>query len=165
MYSNILNYLSRQRFTVNCSNEIVDDFHDDLNHLNYILNHHKSYYKDIFYYLHKLCITCSLCIEYRQSCTNLELTNRFIYIRIDLLTNLKKLNEKIKNLLMKINANFEKRKRHSIDNTRRHPKEKANIDNLFRTILLWCIVIIFIRYYFIWPHIYEIKSKKKGWLI
>ncbi|CAF1073782.1 unnamed protein product [Rotaria sp. Silwood1] len=166
IYSNIFNYLSRKRFTLNYSNDIINDFQEDLNHLNYFFHHHKKYYKDIFYYLHKLTITCSLCIQYHRSCTNLELMNRFVYIRIDLLTNLKKLNEKIKFLLIHINSNFEHRKQYSINNNNNfndhYSKEKFKIFNLVRTLFLWFITIVLIGYYFQWSIIYENKSKN-GW--
>ncbi|CAF1104910.1 unnamed protein product [Rotaria sordida] len=169
IYSNIFNYLSYKNFIINNSNNIINDFQEDLNHLNYFFNHHKKYYKDIFYYLHKLTIICSLCIQYRHSCTNLELINRFIYIRIDLLTNLKKLNEKIKFLLIQINLNFEQKKQYSINNNNNnnnnhyyYSKEKFKIFNLFRTIFLWFITIFLIGYYFKWSIIYENKPKK-GW--
>jgi len=153
-YSKIFNYLSRKYFTVNYSNEIIEDFYEDLNNLNHFLNHKKKYYKNIFYYLHKLSITCSLCIQYRQLCTNFELADRFIYIRIDLLTNLKKLNKEIKFLLIQINLNFKQRKQFSIKTS----KEKIEISNLFRTIFLWFILFI-ISYYFLWPIVYENKPK------
>ncbi|CAF2429730.1 unnamed protein product [Rotaria sp. Silwood2] len=168
IYSNIFTYLSRKKFALNYSNDITDDFQKDLNRLNYFLNYHKKYYKDIFYYLHKLSITCSLCIQYRRSCTNLELINRFVYIRIDLLTNLKKLNEKIKFLLIQINLNFQQKKQYSINNNNNnnnnnhYSKEKFKIFNLVRTIFLWFIIIFFIGYYFQWSIIYENKPKK-GW--
>jgi len=156
-YSKIFNYLSRQYFIMNYSNEIIEDFYEDLNHLNYFLNHKKIYYKNSFYYLHKLSINCLLYIQYHRICTNIELTDRFVYIRIDLLTNLKKLNEEIKFLLIQINSNFEKRKQFLIKNS----KEKIEISNLYRTIFLWFILLI-IACYFLWPIINENKPKN-GW--
>jgi hypothetical protein len=158
-YSKIFNYLSRKYFTINYSNDRIEDFYEDLNHLNYFLNHQKKYYKNIFDYLHKLSITCSLCIQYRQLCTNFELANRFVYIRIDLLTNLKKLNEEIRFLLVKINLNFQQKKIF----LRKNSKEKIQISNLFRTIFLWFILFI-ITCYFLWPIVYENKPRN-GWLM
>lgn len=162
IYTDVFTYLLRKNFTLNCSNEIMNDFHEDLTNLNNILNQHKKYYKEIFYYLHKLCIMCSLCIEYRQSCTNLELINRFIYLRIDLLINLKTLNKKIQILLTKINSKFEKRKQYSIKNKTAYYHSKSNSKLLYflRTIFLWFITILFMGYYFQWSIFYETKSKR-----
>ena len=155
-YSHIFNYLSHKHFTLNCSNEIMNDFHEDLNRLNYFLNHHQKYYMDVFYYVHKLSVTCSLCIQYRRSCTHFEFINRFACIRTDLLTNLKHLNNKIKFLLIHINSNFEKRRQASIKHHNDHySKETIKISCLFRTVCIWLITIFLIGCYVKWPIDYE----------
>jgi hypothetical protein len=156
-YTNIFDYLSRKYFTVNYSNEIINDFDEDLKNLNQFLKHQKKYYQNSFYYLHQLTVACLLCVQYRQSCTDFQLADRFVYIRIDLLTNLRRLNEEMRILLMKINFNFEQRKSFSM----RNPKEEIDITNLFRTIILWLILLI-IACYFFWPINYETKPKY-GW--
>lgn len=145
-YKNIFNYLSRKSFTINYSNEIIND----LNHLNYFLKHKKTYYQKIFYYLHKLSITCLICIQYRQIYKDSQFVNRLISIRIDLLENFKKLNNEIKILLIKINFNFKQK-------TKEFSIKKIHIKNLFQTIFRWLFICI-IGYYFFWPFIYETKS-------
>ena len=131
-YTNIFKYLSRRYFTVNYSNEMANDFENDLICLNHFVKHHKKYYRNIFYYLHKLTVACLLCVKYRQTCTDFQLADRFVYIRMDLLANLKRLNEEIKILLMKINSNFKQ----TMDN----PREKIELRYLIRTIFLWLII-------------------------
>jgi hypothetical protein len=147
--TNIFNYLSRKYFTVNYSNEIINNFEEDLNCLNQFLKYQKKYYQNIFYYLHKLTVGCLLCMQYRQICTNIQFVKRFVYIRIDLLINLRRLNDEMRILVMKINSNFQRRK---------YPKEKIDLTNLFRTILLWLILIIIV-YYFLWPMVSQTKPK------
>jgi hypothetical protein len=142
---------------MNCSNEIFEE----LNHLNYFLNQEIKYYKKIFYYLHKLSITCSLCMEYSRLCTNFELANRFVYIRMDLLDDLKNLNEEIKSLLIRINRNFQEKKRVLIRNKKYHySNENIQITKLVRTIFLWFIILFLIG----WPIVYENKPKN-GWSV
>ena len=156
-YLNIFHYLSRKYFTVNFSNEITEDFYEDITRLNYFLNRkEKKYYQNIFYYLHKLTTMCALCIQYRHTCTNIELGERFVCIRIDLLINLERLNEEIRILLITINSNFEQRKLFLI----RKSKEKIEISNFYRTILLWLIVFI-LGYYFLWPSLYANESRSR----
>ena len=47
-----------------------------------------------------------MCVQYRQTCTEIELADRFVYIRMDLLINLDRLYEQIRWKLMKINSHF-----------------------------------------------------------
>ena len=155
-YSNVSRYLSRKHFTVNMSNEIYEDVYEDLK---YFLNHQKIYYKNIFNYLHKLSITCLLCIQYSQLCTTSELTNRFVYMRIDLLTDLRNLNDEIKFLLIEINRNFERKKQILIKNpNHRSLKEKIRMLNFS----LWFVILFLIGCYFIWPIGYESKQRQVG---
>lgn len=151
-YSKILNYLSRKYFTINYSNDFTEDF-------NYFVNYQRKYYKNIFYCLHKLFLTCNLCIQYRRLCTNIEFTERFVYIRMDLINDLEKLNQEIQFLLIKINSNFQYKKQFLIKNS----KENISISNLIRTIFLWFILFIII-YYFFWPVIDE-NNFKHTWPI
>ena len=122
---------------------------------------------DCFYYLHKLSITCSLCIEYHRSCTQIEFIDRFVYLRFDLLNNLKILNTKINYLLIQINSNFEKNKRKKSSNQyniKNYSQEELKIFSLYRTIFLWFIILFVIGYYFQWSIFYE-SSSKQGWLM
>lgn len=143
LHSNIFNYLlHKQHFTVNDSNEILDDIYEDFNHLKYFLNHQNKSYRNIFYYLHKLSITCSLCIQYRRFCTNFELANRFVYLRMDLLNDLKILNDEMEFLLIEINVKFQQRKQMN-----HCAKERISISDLFRTMVLWFLFIFSIGWY------------------
>jgi hypothetical protein len=153
LYSNVFYYLSRQQFTLGSSNEIINDFDQNLNRLNSFLNQRRKYPKKLFYCLHKLSITCSLYFQYHQSCTKSELASRFVYIRIDLLTNLKELNEEIRTILLRTNQNFNRTKR---------TKNEIKISNLFRTIFLWFLILLLIGCYSMWPIVYE-SEPKQGW--
>lgn len=159
IYAETSCYLSRKHFTLNCSSEIIHNIHNDLYHLNCYLNQENNYYEDIFHCIHKLGIICSLFVQYFQSCTNAELTNRLVYIRYDLLIYLKKLNEKIKSLLTQINANFERRKRltaHNINTSHNHySKIKMKLSDFLRTILFWLLIVFLVGYYMKWSFIYD----------
>ena len=100
-------------------------------------------------------------MEYSHSCTKFELADRFVYIRIDLLNDLKNLNKEIRFLLIRINRNFQEKKRILIQkNKYSYSNDKIQIINLFRTIFLWFIIL----FLFGWPIVYESKLKT-GWLL
>lgn len=153
LYLESFNYLSRRCFTVNYSDEILMDFLEDLKYLNQFLKHRKQSYQHIFSYLHQLSITCWICLQYRQLCTNSQLAERFVYIRMDLLNNLERLHEEIRILLMRINSNFTHRKQ----STKNLSRTSIDTTHLLQTILLWFVVFL-LTCYFSWPSFPEIES-------
>lgn len=174
IYTTAFKYLSRRHFTLNCSNETIHDILNDLHHLDSYLNLQTHCYRDIVYYIHKISVICSILIQYSRSCTNMELADRFVCIRYDLLTYLKKLNGKVKSLLIQINLNLERRKRsvthysnaNNNNNSNHTYCSKINITmpNLLRTIVLWLIIISLVGYNIKWLLRYENKPRA-SWLL
>ena len=152
-YFEIFQSLSRKYFTVNYTDEITVDFLDDLKSFNQFLRHRRKPYRHIFDSLHRLNITCWICIQYRQLCTNEQLAERFVSIRIDLLDDLRRLNDEMRILLMRINNQFTKR----IQSTRTMSKTSIDVVHLLQTIFLWFVIFLIISY-FSWPLTLEMKS-------
>lgn len=147
-YIHTFNYLTRKYFTIDYSNKkMTENSYEDIKRLNSFFNRNQiDCYEKIFYYLHKLTIICALCVQYRQTCTEIELADRFVYIRMDLLINLDRLYEQIRWKLMKINSHF---RQLTYSLRKQQSKEKIHIGNMLRTLVLWLCLFV-IGFLFFW---------------
>ena len=146
----------------NDDHELINNLH----RLNTFLGYRATYSEEIFYHLHKLSITCTICGQYRRLCTNVELASRFTPIRTDLLISLKALRDRVQAFLMEINREFERRRNAlnarvlSRNNHRSHGRRRSRIDMaaLVRTVCIWLAILVLAGCYMFWPIAYETQS-------
>ena len=169
-YSKTTASLLRRHWSSEAVGQDDHELLDNLHRLSTFLEYRATYSKEIFYHLHKLSITCTICGQYRRTCTSVELASRFTPIRTDLLISLKALKDRIEALVMEINGDFERRRNAlnaralSRNNHRSHRRRRSRIDmpDLLRTVCLWLAILVVGGCYMFWPIAYETQSKH-GW--
>ena len=145
------------------------DVSENLHRFNLFL--HRISSRDIFSCLHRLHVTCSLWCQYGRLCSQMDFTERFVYLRRDLLICLRKLHHRIQSALKRVNEDFDDRqqvsRRKRIVRNNNHDessRRRVQVDRegLCRTMFLWCVIILVSGCYYFWPLV-KVRRGNAGW--